>query len=198
MSQIIADFTMSLDGFIAEPNDDIRRLFQWYSSGDTAFSVAGSDMAFKVSQVSAELLRTEWAKIGAIVTGRRDFDVSKAWGGQALMGVPMFIVTHHAPSEWVYENSPFTFVTDGVEGAIAQAREAAGDKVVGVSGSTITQQCLTLGLLDEIHINLVPLLLGGGIHLFKELGVGPIELETIKVVEGTGVTHIWFRVIKEK
>lgn len=196
MSKVITEFTMSLDGFIAGPDDDIRRLFGWYSSGDTAFPVPGTDMVFKVSRASAELLHATWGMIGAIVTGRRDFDVSNAWGGKPPLAAPMFIVTHYPPQEWVKPGSPFAFVTEGVESAVEQARQAAGDRNVGVSGAQIVQQCLRAGLIDEIYIHLAPILLGAGIRLFDHLGTEPIELESARVIEGTGVTHLQFRVVK--
>jgi dihydrofolate reductase len=196
MGKVTAQFTMSLDGFIAGPNDEVDHIFRWYSSGDTDFPVPGTDRVFKISRASAELLREEWDRIGAIVTGRRDFDVSGAWGGTPPLGVPCFIVTHRVPQEWVKDGSPFTFVTDGVESAIRQAQHAAGDKHVGVGGSTITQQCLKAGMLDEIQIDLAPILLGTGIRLFGDVGTEPIELERTGVVEGTGVTHLKFRVVK--
>lgn len=196
MGKVIASFTMSLDGFIAGPNDDIQRLFTWYSRGDTDFPVPGTDMVFTIARASAELLREEWGSLGVIVTGRRDFDVSKAWGGNPPLGVPVFIVTHSAPEEWVKKGSPFTFVTDGVASAIKQASGVAGEKNIGVSGSTITQQCLKAGLLDEIYIELAPILLGAGIRLFDHLDVEPIDLEIIRVVAGQGVTHVRYAVRK--
>jgi dihydrofolate reductase len=196
MGKINTQFTMSLDGFIAGPQDEIQPLFGWYSRGDTDFPVAGTPMVFKISRASADYLRQAWGQIGAIVTGRRDFDVSEAWGGKPPLAVPTFIVTHHPPSEWVKPGSPFTFVTEGVEAAVERARQAAGDRNVAVSGTTIVQQCLRAGLLDEIHIDLAPILLGAGIRLFDQLGPDPIELENIDLIQGTGVTHLRFRVVK--
>jgi dihydrofolate reductase len=196
MAKIITSFTMSLDGFIAGPNDDVGRIFRWYFAGDTDFRRPDGRAMFKLSQASAELLRETWGTIGAIVTGRRDFDVSAAWGGQSPLPVPMFIVTHSPPQAWVKPGSPFTFVTEGVERAVALGRQAAGDKNVAIGGTKITQQCLQAGLLDEIHIDLVPILLGAGIRLFENLGPEPIDLENIGGTEGTGVTHLRFRVVK--
>ena len=112
------------------------------------------------------------------------------------MGVPTFVVTHTLPQEWVYEGSPFTFVTDGVESAVEQARAVAGDKDVAVGAASIVQQCIRAGLLDEIHVDLVPVLLGDGVRLFDDLGTGPIDLESTQVVEAPGVTHLTFRVVK--
>ena len=195
MSKIMAGFTMSLDGFIADPNDDVSLVFKWYWAGDVDFPLPGTNHVFKISQASADYLTEAWSTLGAIVTGRRDFDVSNAWGGKALMDLPTFIVTHHPPQEWLHEGSPFAFVTEGVEAAIEQARIAAGNKNVGVGGTQIVQQALRAGLIDQIDIDLAPVILGAGIRLFDNLPE-PIELEIQRVVEGTGVTHISYRVCK--
>jgi dihydrofolate reductase len=112
------------------------------------------------------------------------------------LGVPTFVVTHTVPQEWVFEGSPFTFVTDGLESALEKAKAAAGDKDVGVVGASIVQQCIRAGLLDEIHLDLVPVLLGDGVRLLDHLGTGSIELESPRVIEGAGVTHLTFRVVK--
>jgi dihydrofolate reductase len=196
MSKVTTQFTMSLDGFIAGPNDEVGDLFKWYRAGSVEYPVAGSGMVFHVSQASADYLTEEWGKLGAIVTGRRDFDVSKAWGGEAILGVPTYIVTHSPPEEWLGKQPLFIFVTEGVESAVEQAKNAAGEKVVGVGGTTIVQQCLQLGLIDEIMIDLAPILLGQGIRLFDHLGPNPIELEQTAVIPATGVTHLKYRVVK--
>ena len=195
MGKVMAGFTMSLDGFVADPNDDVSLVFKWYSAGDVDFPLPGTNRVFKISQASADYLTESWNTLGAIVTGRRDFDVSNAWGGKALMDLPTFIVTHHPPQEWLHEGSPFTFVTEGVEVAIERARAAAGEKNVGVGGTQIVQQALRAGLIDQIDIDLAPVLLSDGIRLFDNLPE-PIELEIQRVIEGTGVTHISYRVCK--
>jgi dihydrofolate reductase len=196
MVKTIIAQTMSLDGFIAAPDDDVWPLFGWYTAGDTDLAVVGVPRSFKVSKASAELIRKEWDSMGAIVTGRRDFDVSEAWGGVPPLGVPIFIVTHHPPEQWSKPGSPFTFVTDGVESAVAQAKKAANGKNVTISGSKIAQQCLLAGLVDEIAIELAPILLGAGIRLFDNLEGKRIELMYAGVVKGTSVTHLRFRVVK--
>lgn len=197
MGTVGAGFSMSLDGFIAGPNDDVQRLFAWMFSGDTdvKLSTGDEDFELKVDAESAERFDESTKTIGAIVSGRRMFDVAGAWGGKHPMDVPVFVVTHHIPQEWVKEGSPFTFVTDGVESAVAQAKKAAGDKSVGVGGADITRQCLKAGLLDEIGIDLVPVLLGSGVRLFEHLGIEPVELECTGVVEAPGVTHLQFRIL---
>jgi dihydrofolate reductase len=205
MGKVAVGLTMSLDGFIAGPNDGPgqplgeggMRLFDWYSSGDTDYELPGTEMVFRVSPQSADLLREAHSKMGAFVTGRRTFDITNGWGGSPPLGVPTFVVTHTIPQDWVYEGSPFTFVTDGVESAVEKAREVAGDKTVAVGAASIAQQCIRAGLLDEIHVDLVPVLLGNGVRLFDHLGTEPIELESTSVIEAPGVTHLTFRVVKE-
>jgi dihydrofolate reductase len=117
-------------------------------------------------------------------------------GWQTPLDVPVFVVTRSAPQDWVYEGSPFTFVTDGLESALEQAKAVARDKDVGVGAASIVQQCIKGGLLDEIHLDLVHVLLGDGVSLFDHLGTGPIDLESTRVIEGAGVTHLTYRVIK--
>ena len=195
MGNAIAFMSMSLDGFIAGPNDEVERLHSWAFAGDTEFRLADSDEhPFKISRASADLLRDTWTTTGASVVGRRTFDLAHAWGGNPPGGGPYFVVTHTVPQEWAREGSPFTFVTDGVASAIEQARRAAGEKDVGVSGASIIQQCLRAGLLDEIYIDLVPVLLASGIRLFDDLGMEAIDLESTRVVAGSGVTHLHFRI----
>jgi dihydrofolate reductase len=157
----------------------------------------GTEMVFRISPQSAELLREVDRTMGAFVTGRRTFDIANGWGGRPPLGVPTFVVTHTVPQEWVYEGSPFTFVTEGVEDAVEQARAVTGEKDVAVGAASIAQQCIRAGLLDEVHINLVPVLLGGGVRLFEHLGITPIELESTRVVEAPGVTHLGFKVLRE-
>jgi len=204
MGIVSTGLSMSLDGFIAGPNDGPgsplgeggERLFAWYSGGDTEYRLPGTEMVVRVSPQSVELLREAHSKMGAFVTGRRTFDITNGWGGNPPLGVPTFVVTHTVPQEWVYEGSPFTFVTDGVESAVEQANAVAGDKDVAVGAASIVQQCIRAGLLDEIHIDLVHVLLGEGVRLFDHLGTGSIELERTRVVEAPGVTHLTFRVVK--
>ncbi|HKH11357.1 MAG TPA: dihydrofolate reductase family protein [Rubrobacter sp.] len=204
MGKVATGLSMSLDGFVAGPNDGPgqplgeggERLFAWYSAGDTEYGLPGTEMVFRVSRQSAEMLREAHAGMAAFVTGRRTFDITNGWGGSPPLGVPTFVVTHEVPDGWVYEGSPFVFVTDGVESAVERARAVAGEKDVAVGAASIAQQCIRAGLLDEIHIDLVPVLLGDGVRLFEHLGAGPIELERTRVIEGAGVTHLTFRVVK--
>ena len=202
MGKVTFNITMSLDGFVAGPNDSPEnglgdggdRLFKWYFSGNTEISISDGNMVLKVSPQSAEIVKEAVGAYGAGVWGRRTFDIAKAWGGHPP-GTPCFIVTHTVPREWVREGSPFTFVTDGVESAIRQAKKVAEDKDVVICTASILQQCLNAGLMDEIHVDVAPLLLGNGVRLFDNLSQS-IELEDIRVIEAPGVTHLAFRVVK--
>jgi dihydrofolate reductase len=153
-------------------------------------------MLLKVSPQSAEILTQALGAFGAGVWGRRTFDIARAWNGHPP-GSPCFIVTHNPPREWIRPGSPFTFITDGVESAIRQAKEAAGDKDVVVATANILQQCLSADLMDEIHIDLVPVLLGSGVRLFDHLKIKPTALEPIRATSAPGVLHLGFRVIKQ-
>jgi dihydrofolate reductase len=110
--------------------------------------------------------------------------------------VPLFVLTHNVPDVVPQGDSAYTFVSDGLESAVAQAKSVAGTKDVILMGASIPQQCLRAGLLDEIQIHLVPVLLGAGVRLFDHLGTDKIELKTIRVVDGPGVTHLRYSVVK--
>ena len=196
MSKVIAGFSMSLDGFAADPDDGTEHVFKWYSAGGTDDEVMAGDHATGITREAAELIEEAGRGAGVLVTARRTFDVAHAWGGKHPMDVPMVVVTHRVPREWVNrEGSPFTFVTEGVPKAIDVAREIAGDKDVVVGAPSIIQQCLQLGLLDAIHIDLVPVVLGRGIRLFDHL-TKPVELLVTEASGNPYVTHITYRVIK--
>jgi dihydrofolate reductase len=195
MGKVITGITMSLDGFIALPDDEVGPLFKWYFSGSTEIPIQDGRMVLKVAPESAALLEEAIRTTGAMIAGRRMFEVAHAWAGHPPF-TPCFIITHAPPPEWVKEGSPFTFVTDGVESAVRQARQAAGDKNVAVATASVTQQCLNAGLLDEIHIDLAPVLLGTGIRLFDHLQGTPIELERTQAVAASGATHLTYRVVR--
>ncbi len=203
MRKVVFNMTMSLDGFVAGPNDNPDNglgdggdaLFRWYFSGDTEVKLSEGTPILKVSKKSAKMLKDSVKAYGAGVWGRKTFDIARAWGGHPP-GTPAFIVTHHPPQEWIKEGSPFIFVTDGVESAIRQAKQAAGDKDVVLCTASILQQALKAGMVDEIYVDIAPLLLGKGVRLFDNFGANPLELENIRTVEASGVTHLGFRVVK--
>ena len=194
MTAVIANMSMSLDDFIADPSDGVEHLFKWYGNGDVSVPTAQPDRTFRTSAASAEHLREAFETIGALVSGRRLFDLTGGWGGNHPAGVPVFVVTQNVPDGWPRDDASFTFVTSGVESAIEEARATAGDKYVGVASANIAQQCLNAGLLDEIRVDLIPVLLGDGIRFFDNLKGAPVHLDGPRVIEGTGVTHLHYRV----
>ena len=197
MSKLIAIMTMSLDGFVADASDGVGEVFDWYfHSGDVEFSTGGADaMTFKVSESSATHLRGLWSELGAVLTGRRTFDVAQGWDGNHSWG-PAFVVTHEIPPGWPKPGSTVHFVTDGIERAVDQAKTAAKGKAVGVHGADTIQQLLNKNLLDELHIDVAALLLGNGVRLFDHLSIAPAKLGNPKVIPGVGVTHLRYPVRK--
>jgi dihydrofolate reductase len=147
----------------------------------------------------AQMVREVAQTAGVLIAARRTFDIAGAWGGRHPMDVPMRVLTHKIPQEWVYEGSPFTFMTDEIEIAIKKAREIAGDKYVVIGAPSVVKQALKAGLLDEIYIDLVPVLLGYGVRLFDSLEIDLVDLSLDEVKIGSGVVHLNFSVInKEK
>ena len=191
---VVADMTMSLDGFIANPHDEVGPLFDWNQSGPVTTPSASEQLSFHTDEASAEQVRDALRSVGVLICGRRLFDLTNAWGGRHPMGCPVVVVTHTVPDGWPRDDAPFTFVTDGIESAVAQAKALAGDKIVAVSTPTITQQCLNAGLLDAIRVHLAPVLLGEGIRFFDHLRATPVLLEDPTVTPGTRVTHLHYRV----
>ncbi len=182
MGTVVLDMSMSLDGFIAGPNDELDRVHAWMRGGEPGRGV----------EVVDELFRTT----GAVVMGRRTFDLGdkeNGWVAEPPFEVPMFVPAHDIPDRVARGAAPtLTFVTEGVDAAIEKAKAAAGDRNVMVCGASTGQQSLRAGHLDEIEIHLVPVLLGDGIRLF-EPGIEPVELELARIIESPGVTHLRFR-----
>jgi dihydrofolate reductase len=190
MATVVADMSMSLDGFVAGPNDEVDEVFSWITTGDVTVESENPDLEYKVDEASAEELRG--SNVKALVIGRRTFDLAGGWGGTHPVGVPVWIPTHDPPDGW--DDAPFTFVTEGVEAAMKQASEHAGDGVVGVAGASLVRQCLNAGILDAVRVSLVPYLIGEGIPYFRGLERTPVKLGQPKVVAGKGVTHLYYEV----
>jgi dihydrofolate reductase len=132
MTKVVVIMSMSLDGYVADANDGVAEVFAWCFSGDVQVSTASEtmDMTFHVSPPSADHLRALGAEVGAMLVGRRTFEVADGWGGQHPWDVPGFVVTHQVPEGWPRPGSTIEFVTDGIESAVARARSAAGPKSV--------------------------------------------------------------------
>ena len=194
MGMVIANMSMSLDGFIADRSDEVGPLFDWYRVGPITTPSGDERWSFETDEASAEQLRQMASSVGALICGRRVFDIAKGWGGRHPVGCPVFVVTHSVPDGWPREGVPFTFVTDGAESALAQAQAVAGDRIVAVATPSITQQLLNAGLVDAIRVDLVPVLLGEGIPFFANLRNTPVMLEDPEVTEGLRVTHLHYRV----
>ncbi|MDB4914641.1 MAG: Dihydrofolate reductase [Gemmatimonadetes bacterium] len=197
MPKVIAIMSMSLDGYVADLDDGVAEVFDWYAnSGDVAIDTGGGDpMTFHVSRPSADHLHGLIAELGAVLTGRRTFDKANGWGGRHAWG-PAFVLTHHVPDGWPRPGSTVHFVTDGIESAVRQARAAAGGRSVGVHGADTIQQLLNAGLLDEISVDIASVLLGSGIRLFDRLAGTPFVLGNPTAINGVGVTHLRYPVRK--
>ncbi len=198
MSKVYTGASMSLDGYIAGPGDSgFDHLFQWYGNGDVEVPTADPDMTPRMTPASAEHWHSIMDMTGALVVGRHLFDFTNGWGGNHPIGKPVVVLTHSVPDGWPREDAPFTFVSEGIERAIETARELAGDKGVAVNGGQIARQCLDAGLLDEVWVDLVPVLLGDGTPFFPELTGAPYALEgPLSVTEGKAVTHLRYRVTR--
>ncbi|WP_138731471.1 dihydrofolate reductase family protein [Modestobacter excelsi] len=199
MGTVIASASMSLDGYIAKDDNTIGRLFDWLQNGEVEIPTASPGITFHLSPQSAEYWRRWTSELGAIVCGRTLFDVTDGWGGRHTMDAPVVVVTHHVPTEWVdaHPDAPFSFVTAGVEAAVARAQELAGDRLVAVTAGTIARQCLERGLLDEVAVDLVPVVMGRGRPFFGELTQEDVPLGDPTVcVQGDRVTHLVFPVVR--
>ena len=193
MGKVLAEMSMSLDGYVAGPDDQVDALHGWYLNGEVETPAGPSGFSFRTSAASAQVLRDALAGSGALITGRRNFDIAGGWGGRHPLGVPVFVVTHSTPDGWPRDNAPFTFLA-GVEQAVAAAKATAGEKSVVIASPNIAQQALQLGLLDEVAVSLVPVLLGDGIPFFARQDADRIVLSDPEVVQGCGVTHLRFTV----
>jgi dihydrofolate reductase len=195
MAKLVLYMSMSLDGFITGPGDDAQhglgrggeRLHDWLADG------SGDPGSYRPGGPSGEVF-DELMATGAVLVGRRTFDFAGGWSGDHHDGVPIFVPTHRPPSDPPRGAATITFVTDGIESAVAQAKAAAGSRDVLLHGADTAQRCLRAGLLDEMEIHLVPVLLGEGRRLFDDLGGDHVELDLVRVIDAPGVTHLRFRV----
>jgi dihydrofolate reductase len=191
MSKVIFDISISLDGFIAGPNaspelpmgEGGEQLHDWLFAKKTDIDTV----------VINELIETS----GAVIVGGRTYNlgIDSGWGGRSPFQVPAFILTRHVPEKLI---EGFTFVTTGIESAITQAKAAAGDKNIWImGGATIAQQYIKAGIPDEIHIHLIPLLLGSGTRLFDHPISKQVKLEKMKLIETPAATHLRYRVVSK-
>jgi dihydrofolate reductase len=193
MGQVVANLAMSIDGFIADPNDGCDDLFGFYDNGDVELVLADGWPPFHMYEPSATLFREAVARIGCHVMGRRLYDLTNGWGGHPGNEAPIVVVTHHAPEQHP-DGVPYHFVS-GIEPAIAKARAVAGDLDVAIAGASLARQALDAGLLDVIAISQVPVVLGAGIPWFAG-SKGPVRLSDPEVIEARDVTFLRYQVLK--
>jgi dihydrofolate reductase len=204
MTKVVIDMSMSLDGFIAGPDDGKTfplgrhggmRIFDWYTSGPKR--PEDLDILHPEPGVNREVVDEMFVESGAFIFGRRTYEITNGWGGRhPVSGAPVFILTHRPPADYPRGPSNLTFVTDGIESAIQKARAVAGGKDIKLGGASPCKQAMAGGLCDEILIHLAPYLLGGGVRLFDALPDG-IRLEKLCVRDGPHATHIRYRVLGE-
>lgn len=186
MGKVMFGLSVSLDGFIADKNDDVSEVFAWFGSAMERFhEVVGEGMN----------------EAGAVIMGRRSFDIIYSEHGWIMpdgtpLPWPVVVMQSQAREPVKKGHTQFYFVTDGIHSAMAKAQEIAGEKYVALHGASSVQQALKAGLLDEFHMNIANVLLGEGVRLFDHFGAEPIHLERIRTLETPGATHLSFRVVK--
>ena len=195
MGNVIASAVVSLDGFVADLDDGVGPLFDWYGNGPVETYGSDPDRPFHVSQASADYINETWPTIRSCIIGRRLFDITNGWNGVPAVGDHVFVVTHEPPTDWPFPDAPFTFV-NSIEEAVSQAKAHAGDHNVSITGGNLTGQAIAAGLVDEIAYNLAPVLMGTGRKFFGDY-VGPqVLLDNPRIVEGDRVTHLHYKVLK--
>jgi dihydrofolate reductase len=190
--------SMSLDGYVSGPGETgFEHLFNWYENGDIDMPTGNPEMTFHLTRESYDHQRAYLAELGALVVGRHLFDLTGGWGGKHPLEVPTVVLSHNPPPADFADNKWFAFESGGIREAIARAGELAGGKGVGLNSGTIASQALDAGLVDEVWIDLVPVLLGGGTPFFSSLANVPVVLEgPLESVQGNRVTHLRYAVKK--
>ena len=200
MGEVIASASMSLDGYIAKDDNTIGRLFDWLQNGSVEVPTVNEDITFHLSPTSAAYWRQWLDGLGALVCGRTLFDFTGGWGGTHTMDIPVVVVTHQVPTDWVqaHPEAPFHFITDGVQAAVAKAQGIAEGRTVAVTAGTIARQCLELGLPTAVAVDLVPVVMGKGRPYFGELSLDDAALGDPTVcIQGDRVTHLVFPVAEQ-
>jgi dihydrofolate reductase len=196
MGKVVTSASTSLDGFVAYPDDDPGPLFDWYEAGEVEVVNAGELPPFHLTPTSAEYWRAWTGSLGCLVVGRHLFDITDGWRGVHPLGVPFVVLTHEPPADWAHAHTGNAhFVTDGIEAAIAKAQELAGDRIVGVAAGVVAGQALAAGLVDEVAIDLVPVVLGQGHAYFADVDPATVKLgDPTVVIPSVRVTHLVFPV----
>jgi dihydrofolate reductase len=190
MSTVVMHAVVSVDGFIADEHDEVGPLFDWYFNGDRPIVDGGP---FKVSQASAGYVRPMWADIESMVIGRRLFDQTDGWGGRPPTGEHVVVVSHRPKPDGWHPEASYRFAED-VASAVAQARELAGDRMVAVAAGDVGGQALALGLVDEVAMDVVPVVFGSGKRYFGPVDGQHLLEDPDVVVAGDRVLHLRYRV----
>ena len=202
MGTVIMHNVVSVDGFIADDNDDVGPLHDWYFSGDTPiieaagdqqFDHSGAGSGFKVSRASAEYVRPMWESIGAIVMGRHLFDLVNGWEGQPPAGDHVVVVSHRPKPEGWHPEASYHFVDD-VTAAIDKAQELAGERTVAVNAGDVGSQIFAAGLVDEVAMDVVPVVFGSGKRYFGSIDGQHLLEDPHVVIQGDRVLHLRFKV----
>ncbi|MER6972800.1 dihydrofolate reductase [Nocardioides sp. NPDC000445] len=189
-STVVMHNVVSIDGFIADAHDDIGPLFDWYFNGDTPLTDEGG---FRVSAASADYVRPVWAGIGSMVIGRHLFDMMNGWDGRPPAGDHVVVVSHRPKPDGWHPEASYHFVGDVTEG-VARARELAGERTVTVAAGEVGGQALALGLIDEVAMDVVPVVFGSGKRYFGSLDSQHLLEDPDVVVRGDRVLHLRYRV----
>lgn len=205
MGTVIMHNVMSVDGFIADENDDVGPLHEWYFSGDIPitgggderFDHSGAGKAFKVSRASAEYVRSMWESIGTIVMGRHLFDLVNGWEGQPPAGDHVVVVSHRPKPEGWHPQASYHFADD-VTAAIHKAKELAGERTVSVNAGDAGSQILAAGLVDEVAIDMVPVVFGSGKRYFGSIDGQHLLEDPHVVIQGERVLHLRFKVRRSR
>ncbi|MEV4888117.1 dihydrofolate reductase family protein [Nonomuraea sp. NPDC055795] len=186
-------FLIWADGYIAQPDDQVGELFDWYESGDVAVPNPNEDISVKVDDAGAQAWRDLTENTGALIAGRRLFDIAKGWNDKHPSGAPVVVVTHRPPAD-AAEKWPTTTFVNGVEAAINRAKQIAGDRNITIASANVTQQALALGLVDEVCVSLVPVLFGEGIPYFSKIEGGHLLLDDPIVIQSRRAVHLRYPV----
>lgn len=192
MTRIIVEASMSLDGFIARSDDSVGPLFDWYSSGDVEIAPGDSERPFHLTRASADHVAASWPRIGVGMIGRRLFDLTDGWRGRPAVGDAVVVVTSRPVADWPYPDAPFHFVDD-LDRALEVARGLAGGRDISMTAGSLCGQALAAGLVDELHIDLVPVVLGSGVRFFGDFDGPESSFGDPEVIRGDRVTHLTFR-----
>jgi dihydrofolate reductase len=198
---VIMHNVMSVDGFIADENDEVGPLHEWYFSGDTPitpsrdpkFDHSGAGVQFKVSKASAEYVRSMWESIGVIVMGRRLFDLVNGWEGDPPTGDHVVVVSHRPKPEGWHPEASYHFIDD-VASAIDKAQELAGERTISVNAGEAGSQILAAGLVDEVAMDVVPVVFGSGRRYFAGVESQHLLEDPHVVLQGDRVLHLRFKV----